>query len=146
MMNYTHTLVTLNNVKELNAEFSIINRRRVVGANSKIYYQLMNDIHIELSNGNIITIEKYFVWDLSSVPRFLWSILPPDGDFELSSLIHDYLYRNQIISRKFADKEMLIWSKATSGTLNKVSMRNFDNWIRYVAVRIFGFIVWNKHG
>lgn len=138
-------LVTLSNVKELNQGFSIIQRRRVTGKNSKIYYQLLNEIQVELSTGIIITIDKDFIWDLSSVPRFLWGILPPDGDFELSSLIHDYLYRNQIISRKFADKEMLIWSKATSGTLNKVSIRNFDNWIRYIAVRVFGFIIWNNN-
>lgn len=137
-------LVTLKNVREEQGQFSVIIRRRVIGNNSVIRYRLEDHIRVKLSNGDEITIPQGFTWDLSSVPRLLWGVLPPDGDFELAALLHDYLYITKIVSRRFADKEMLLWSKATSGTLNKVSIRNFDNQLRYIAVRLFGGIVWNR--
>lgn len=140
-----NTVITLDNIKALQEDgSSVIVRRRVVGSNSKPYYRLEDSLTLELSDGGLITIPAGFIWDLSSVPRFLWGVLPPDGDFELASAIHDYLYINKVRDRKFSDKEMLLWSKATSGTLNKVSLRNFDNQLRYIAVRLFGWIVWNK--
>jgi len=140
-------IYTLSNIHELQKDSSIIVRRRVLGSNNKPYYRLENTLTIELSDKSHIFIDEGFIWDLSSVPRFLWWLLPPDGDFELASLIHDFLYihRKKLgYSRKFADEEMLKWSKAVNGTKNKVSVRNLDNQVRYIAVRLFGWIVWNK--
>lgn len=138
-------MITLNNTT-FESKYSYVVRRRVVGSNSKIYYKLEVGLTIELSNKDIIVIPDGFIWDLSSVPRFLWGLLPPDGDFELASLIHDFLYKTPALgySRKFSDDEMLIWSKAVSGTQNKWSFRNLDNQLRYIAVRIFGNIIWKK--
>lgn len=136
--------ITLDNVGEFQQEASIIVRRRVSGSNTKPLYRLERAINLKLSDGSYIHIPSGFIWDLSSVPRLLWGLLPPDGDFELASLIHDYLYITKIKSRKFADDEMLKWSKATAGTDNKWSIRNFDNQLRYIAVRLFGWAVWNK--
>lgn len=140
-------VITLNNVNKYQKEVSIIIRRRVSGKQNIPYYRLEKSLQIQLSNGDIIKIPKGFIWDLSSVPRFLWWLLPPDGDFELASLIHDYLYikRKELsYSRKFADDEMLLWSKVVSGTKSKISIRNLDNQVRYIAVRLFGWIVYNK--
>lgn len=137
-------MITLNNVQSLQSYLSVIVRRRVTGSNSKPFYRLEAALRIELSNKITITIPAGFEWDLSSVPRFLWGLLPPDGDFELASLIHDYLYITKLTSRQFADDEMLLWSKAVSGTHNKISIRNFDNQLRYLAVRLFGWLVWRK--
>jgi|SRR5690625_4752075 len=138
------TIYSLNNIKSLQQTYSIVNRRRIIGRNSKPTYELLDSLKFELSNGDVITIPKGFIWDLSSVPRFLWSLFAPDGDYEIASLIHDYLYINKTYSRKFADKEMLIWSRVLNSTSNKWSIRNLDNWVRYYAVRGFGWIVWNK--
>lgn len=143
-MENKNIIITLDNVRELQKEFSVIKSVRVHGHNTKPLYSLLEALTIELSDKSIITIPEGFVWDLSSVPRFLWGVLPPDGDFSLATIIHDYLYINKITTRKFADKEMLLWSKVVSGTQNKISIRNFDNQIRYIAVRLFGWTVWNK--
>ena len=143
-------MITIENINETQKRYglSIILRRRVIGSNSKITYRLMETLKVKLYNGEIITIPKGFEWDLSSVPRIFWWLLPPDGDFEFASLIHDYLYKNQelnpTITRKISDKELLIWSKVVSGTNNNFSLRNIDNWIRYIFVRIFGGFVWRK--
>lgn len=137
---------SLSNINNYQDKFSIIKKSRVIGTNSKTTYTLLESLSIELSNGDIINIPKGFEWDGSSTPRLFWSIVPPEGDFELGALIHDYLYvnkKNFSYSRKFADTEMLLWSKKVSGT-TKASIRNIDNYIRYYAVRIFGGLVWKN--
>lgn len=136
--------ITLDNVKKHSERVSPIIRQRVTGSNSKIKYRLVKPVFFTLSNGDQLYIPEKFTWDLSSVPRFLWGILPPDGDFEIASLIHDFLYITKPYSRKFADDEMLKWSKSASGTVNKWSIRNLDNQVRYIAVRLFGWIVWKR--
>lgn len=140
------TIITLENIRDIQKStgHSVVKRARVIGSNNKPTYILLESLRIKLSNGYILKIANGFTWDLSSVPRPLWGILPPDGDFELSSIIHDALYQNKAFTRKFADDEMYLWSKAVSGTHNKRSARNFDNWLRYKAVRLFGGIVWNR--
>lgn len=139
-------IITLENIKSIESErgHSVIVRSRVNNGNTVPRYVLQETLKIKLSNRDIITIHGGFTWDLSSVPRLLWGLLPPDGLWEIGSLIHDYLYINKLYSRKFADKEMLIWSKVTSGTQNSLSLRNLDNYVRYYGVRLGGWYVWNK--
>ena len=134
---------SLENIRAEMQENNPIKMRRVYGVNSINNYELIESITIKLSNDLLITIKKGYKWDLSSVPRFLWGIMPPDGDFQIGALIHDYLYENNLFSRKFADVEMHKWSSAASGTAKK-SLRNIDNKLRYIGVRWFGWYVWNK--
>lgn len=153
-------LITLDNVNSLyptdseGNKFSLIKKRLVRGNNTKPKYQLLEDLHIKLSNGFEITIPKGFIWDLSSTPRVIWWLLPPDGDFDLAYLIHDYLWiekekmriefekQGLDFTRKFTDDEMLLWANTTNSTRN-VSLRNIDNKSRYYGVRAFGWLVWN---
>lgn len=139
-------LITIENLRETEqgTGFSVIIRRRINNGNTVPRYVLHEPLDVKLSNGDILNIPVGFIWDLSSSPRILWSILPPDGLWELGALVHDFIYVNKTHSRKFADKEMLKWSMAVSGTKNKWSLRNIDNYIRYYAVRLFGWIVWNR--
>lgn len=140
-------IITLENIRKIQRDLgrSVIKRSRVTGSNNKPTYVLLESLIIKLSNGYLLKIEKGFKWDLSSVPRPLWGLLPPDSDAELAMLIHDYLYINKIYTRKFSDKEMYKWCIVTNGTKNTMSLRNLDNLIRYLAVFLFGWIVWNKN-
>lgn len=136
-------IINLNNVKRLLQSQNLIKKSRVYGENNKARYKLLESLNVHLSNGYKLIIPKGFVWDASSSPRFLWWLLPPEGDFELASLIHDFLYKKKLKSRSFADKEMLLWSKAINST-KKISLRNIDNYVRYFGVRTFGWLVWRK--
>lgn len=107
-------------------------------------YILLEDLSIQLTNGDIIVIPKGFVWDLSSVPRFLWGLFPPDGNFELASLIHDFLYKYKLYPREFCDIEMFTWSKAVAGTIGRDTLADYDNWIRYAGVRVGGWAVYYR--
>jgi len=135
-------MITLGNVHIELVKGGVIQKERVYNPSSKWRtYKLLKSIDIELSNGIIVHIPEGFDWDLSSVPKLLWCIFPPDGDFEIAALVHDYLYRNKLISRRFADKEMLTWSNKVNFSKN---MAKVDNYLRYLGVRLFGKFVWKN--
>lgn len=142
---------TLKNIYKESLIYNPVIIRKVIAAKDRWKtYELINDIPIQLSNEKRITIEKSFKWDLSSVPRIFWSILPPDGDFIIAALIHDWLYVNKEMTkswfngdnckaRNFTDKEMLKWSlQMNKGRFLKL----LDNYVRYIGVFCFGWIVW----
>lgn len=153
-------LITIHNVRELQADLgrSVVERSRYIDPlkPSKWWqrllsflfdrpqYILLKSLTIRLRSGDVIKIPEGFIWDLSSVPRILWWILPPDGDFELAALIHDYLYKSKLWPQKKADEEMFAWSKAVAGTEGRNSWSDIDNWIRYAGVRAFGWAVYKR--
>lgn len=101
-------------------------------------FTIEEDIKVELSDGSSIFIPKGFNTDLSSSPRWLWSLFPPIGDFIIASVVHDYLYSEDVSrGRLFADKEMLLISYVH----NKSKV---DNYLRFLAVRVFGKKYFNK--
>lgn len=56
-------------------------------------------------NGGDITVwvPRGFVTDFASVPRPLWPIFPPAGQWCEAAVIHDYLYSTRTCSRFLAD-------------------------------------------
>jgi Protein of unknown function (DUF1353) len=142
----TDVVISLDNISHVLKVYNPIVRRRLSLRPSKWKkYELLVDINIRLSNGDLIQIPNGFMWDLSSVPQVLWSIFPPDGDHEFAALIHDYLYQNSVFdicTRAFADKEMYLWSKEVNKNKAFIPWFKFDNLMRYLGVRLFGWIVW----
>jgi hypothetical protein len=104
----------------------------------KRLFKLGEPLEVELFCGQRITIPKGYETDISSTPFWLWSIVPPMGDFNLAAIIHDYCYTSKCVSRKQADREMLLWS-------NLLNRNKFDNRVRYVGVRAFGWTVWKGY-
>jgi len=140
----------LDNIYKDSNLFNPVIVSRIIGGKKWHTYRLYKAIRIELSNKTVITIPRGFTWDLSSVPRLLWAVLPPDGNFIIAALIHDYLYQNWFYltwlnsmddPRKFTDNEMLLWSKAMNGT-KKLSIKKIDNYTRFYGVRLFGTKAW----
>jgi hypothetical protein len=135
---------TLDNIYIESVKDNPVITSKIIGSSNKWkQYVLREDIKVMLSNKKTLSIPSGFEWDLSSVPRVLWPLLPPNGDFIIGALIHDYLYQNVMFTRAFADKEMLLWSKAVNGT-KKISLKKIDNYTRYIGVRLFGWTVWGK--
>jgi hypothetical protein len=101
-------------------------------------FKVLRELQVELSNGEVITIERGFKTDLCSVPRWLWAVASPYNDALLAFVIHDWLYINLYENRYFADKEMLLWCEA-------INANHTDNVIRYHAVRWKGESWWQRN-
>jgi hypothetical protein len=72
-----------------------------------------------------------FVTDLASIPRVLWSLLPPHGRYAKAAIIHDWLYATGIGGREYADDVFL----------EAMEVLGVSPWKRktmYWAVRAFG--------
>lgn len=67
---------------------SIRGGRSLWALHDPLSYQPSNDSHV-------ITVPKGCVTDLVSVPRPLWTLLPPDGPWVKAAIVHDYLYATQ---------------------------------------------------
>lgn len=134
-------MITLENAVEVLSTDKVLDLRYVYSWASNKYWVVLKDIDVRLSpqyDNLVITIPRGFCTDLSSVPRKLWGIFPPFGDFLLAALIHDYLYVQNIGTQAKADMEMFIWSNVIQPT------KPWDNILRYYGVRIGGKSWWNK--
>ena len=101
-------------------------------------WELYKPITYVLCDGHVITIPKGFKTDLSSIPKILWGLFPPFGNFLLAALVHDYLYVTKYKNdRGFCDREMLYIS-------NALNSNKLDNYLRFYAVVLFGWVVWDK--
>lgn len=131
--------ITKNNVVEQLLSDELIVQSYVYSDKSGKYWKIQNPITVELSNGEVINIPKGFVYDMSTVPKWLWSFVRPVNDGLFGYLVHDTLYVNKVkgMTRKQVDKEMLFWTNITND--NK-----FDNKLRYTIVRLLGWLWWYK--
>jgi len=88
----------------------------------------------------MIKIPAGFETDGASIPRPFWLTTgtPFRPRFFKSALIHDYLYRHQILERSLVDqifREMLLADGVCKYTAIKM----------YYALRLAGWIAWNRH-
>jgi hypothetical protein len=78
-----------------------------------------------------------FTTDFASVPRPLWSIVPPTGLYTKAAVIHDWLYVSQSVSRRDADG---IFRRI----MREAGVGKPKRYIMWAAVRLFGGFVWKK--
>lgn len=78
-------------------------------------------------------VPKDFETDLASVPRLFQNIIPPSGFHNKAAVVHDYLYRTDIVSRRDAD-----------GIFRRIMKENgvgvVRRWVMWSAVRLFGWM------
>ena len=109
--------------------------------------------------GDIITIPPGVQTDLASIPRLLWTFLPPDGPWAQIAVFHDLLYKTKgsgmwsfhkdgsdprpslsratCYSRKEAD-ELL------RDGMTDLKITGFRRWAIYTGVRVGGAAGWGK--
>lgn len=100
-------------------------------------FELTEQVEVQLNNGARLTIPAGYKTDFATVPRLFRGIVWGAGNHNLATLIHDWLYDNQIGTRKQADDEMLYWLLACGVSRIKA-------YTMYFAVRIGGKSWWNK--
>ena len=68
--------------------------------------QLMRPFVYRLRIGGFrfsVVVPKGFISDLTSIPRLLWWLLPPDGPYQEAAVVHDYLYSLPEVPRWICD-------------------------------------------
>jgi hypothetical protein len=116
-------------------------------------YIVLEDIYLELSDGNKMYIPKGYTFDNGSIPR-IFKFLHDTFDIKFfgykqtSFLVHDFLYNYRgyftserleyrPVTRAFADTEMVRWMHIHEDSLAKI--RTY-----FLAVRFFGWFSWGK--
>lgn len=83
----------------------------------------------------VVTVPVGFVTNFASVPRVLWAILPPTGEYGKAAVIHDFLYCRRALTRTLCDAIFYEAMRALGvGWLRRSLM--------YAAVRLFGGPAW----
>ena len=72
-----------------------------------------------------------FETDFASIPRGLWNIFPPTGQYGKAAVIHDFLYRKSGVPRDKADKIFL-------EAMEVLGVGWLTRHVIYRAVRLFG--------
>lgn len=96
-------------------------------------WQVVEDFTVKTSYG-IFTVPKGMITDLASVPRCLWCILPPFGNYTIASVLHDYLYGSKIVSFSVADKVF-------KEVMLKYNTPKIQANIMYLSVRFFSGVI-----
>ncbi len=63
-------------------------------------------IYYDKRSKQLFVIPAGFICDGASIPQFLWGVLghPLQADVRKAAVLHDFLYRNQVVRRKVADQ------------------------------------------
>ena len=95
-------------------------------------WKVVKDFKFAIDKTNdVIVIPEGFINDLESIPRLIYSLFPRSVTYNLSAVVHDYLYATGYIDRKTCDlifRNTLIFSGVSKKKRN----------LMYNAVRLFG--------
>jgi len=102
------------------------------------------------TEGDWYVIPAGFTFDGASIPKFLHTWLSPTGVLLMGGLVHDFAYKYATLLK--------INKKKTIGTITQkkadeifrdinIEVNGFYllNYLAYWALRIGGFVAWNKH-
>ena len=111
-------------------------------------WEITKDFHYSLNGENFI-IPKGFKFDGASVPKFLAQFLSPVGLLLIGGLIHDYGYKYETLLRKNKTPNGIRSQKWMDKTFRDINIEvngfYFLNYLAYWALRLGGWVAWNKH-
>jgi uncharacterized protein DUF1353 len=113
----------------------------------------------------VIEVPANFITDFASIPRVLWSLLPPTGFYGKAAVIHDFCYLygrigDMEISQKYSDDVLneamcvlaaewvLTHGRSTPDfpQIPRGELRTLiEREIIYRGVRLFGFFTWRRY-
>lgn len=100
-------------------------------------FKIIVPIKHTLANGVQLIIPIDYISNGASIPKLLRGIFSQQGVYLMPSIVHDYLYDNNLYSREFVDRQFLL-------DMGKVGTNKFTKWLFYYVIRIFGGLNWNK--
>lgn len=86
-----------------------------------------------------------FVTDFASVPRVLWTLLPPTGPYGKAAVIHDWLYhyRRILPQPRFADRSEA--DRIFNEAMQVLQVGRWTRWTVYLGVRTSGWQSWSDY-
>tara|TARA_B000000609_G_C24117820_1_gene317799 strand:+ start:334 stop:915 length:582 start_codon:yes stop_codon:yes gene_type:complete len=112
------------------------------------HWEVAKDFNYSINKQNFV-IPKGFKFDGASVPKFLAQFLSPVGVLLIGGLIHDYGYKYETLllkNGKTIGIRSQQWMDKTFRDINiEVNGFYFLNYLAYWALRIGGWVAWNKH-
>ena len=117
---------------------------QVTPAAVKGTWRLLEPYHVTigLDDGNVYSfwIKAGFEFDGASIPRFLWRLCghPLEAPRIAAALVHDWLYRAQVLDRGVADEIFNQICKA-------VGMSAWRTGPEWAALRLFGWAAWRAN-
>ena len=110
-------------------------------------WRITQNFYFRMNNIDYV-IPKGFTFDGASVPKFLASFLSPVGVLLIGGLVHDYAYKYSALKQK--DGGLLLLNQKIADKIFRdinieVNGFHFLNYLAYWALRIGGFVAWNKH-
>jgi hypothetical protein len=108
-----------------------------------ITWYLLQGFKYVSRSGMEISVPQYFETDFASVPRLLWFLFPPYGDYGPAACLHDWLYWSQgqmgVMTKAQADS-IFLEAMETSGVVA------WKRTVLYKAVAKFGQFAWDSDG
>jgi hypothetical protein len=105
-------------------------------------------------DGTEIRVPTGFVTDFASIPRALWSLLPPTGRYGKAAAIHDWLYSHRVVDdvitpAMFTRGSRLV-NRAEADRIFREAMRTLGvsaemAWTLYAGVRVGGWKPWRAY-
>ena len=113
------------------------------------HWEIGRDFEYEL-NGVSYVIPKGFTFDGASVPKFLATFLSPVGVLLIGGLVHDYAYKYSALKPANKKDPILVLDQKRADQIFRdinieINGFFFLNYLAYWALRIGGFLAWNKH-
>ena len=112
------------------------------------HWEIVKDFDFTLE-GKKYVIPAGFKFDGASIPKFLHMFLSPVGVLLIGGLVHDYGYKYETLLKKDGKtigKKSQKWMDMAFRDINiEVNGFYFLNYLAYWALRIGGFVAWNKH-
>ena len=100
---------------------------------------LLKDLIVEF-DGLQFTVKKGYKTDGASIPFIFWAfnLHPYQADTLTPAILHDIFYETELYSRASADNNFLFLMRNNGVSPLKRALF-------YIAVRLFGWIVWSRH-
>ena len=95
-----------------------------------------------------VSVPAGFVTDFASIPRPLWSIWPPDGDYGKAAVCHDYLYLRRVVLILDSPSRLVTRVEADQiflAGMQVLSIGWFTRNTLYRGVRVTGRRTWNRY-
>jgi len=94
-------------------------------------------------NGIFICVPRGFITDFASVPRILWNILPPTGEYGKAAVIHDYLYVTGKVGEVRVTKAYA--DGVFCDAMADLSVGRTRRTLMWLAVKVGGGRAWNRY-